>query len=274
MPQTPLPSWPEIAVNYDTFLVDMVGVVHDGIEAFPNAIRALRNLSAHQNVIFVSNTPRPSSLSIDKLKNYGVDFPFEIITSGDYARYNLQQDIKSYYYHLGAHGNKEILKGMNVLTTVDIKKAKKVLLTAFIESTEDPHQFDEMLKMIATRKISVYCANPDKYAFNGKAIRLCAGFFAQKLSDLGVDVKIWGKPGLGFYTYVADMFPHLVKNKKRCLMIGDTLDTDIKGANRFGIDSLFISSGISSKIESPDSLAKKLQSPLTKPTFILPTLAI
>lgn len=274
MPLTPILTWSEIASQYDTFLVDLVGVIHNDIDVFPEAIRALRNLSSDQEIIFVSNNPRPSSISVPKLKSYGIDFPIEIVTSGDYARYQLQQDAETRYYHWGAQRNTDILNGMATLTTPDIENADKVLLTAFIEETDDQAQFDPLIELIANRKLPVFCANPDKYALYGeKSLRLCAGFFAEKLVQAGVNVEIWGKPELAFYNYVVNTFPHSIKNKKKCLMIGDTLETDIKGANQFGIDSLFISTGVSGRVESVESLTQKLQTTLTKPTYILPKLS-
>ncbi|MFM8454592.1 MAG: TIGR01459 family HAD-type hydrolase, partial [Gammaproteobacteria bacterium] len=59
----------ELTDQYDVFLIDVCGVVHDGINAYdgvPEAINHLMDLK--KEVVFLSNAPRPSSVIYSKLK--------------------------------------------------------------------------------------------------------------------------------------------------------------------------------------------------------------
>ena len=50
-------------------------------------------------------------------------------------------------------------------------------------------------------------------------------------------VIYYGKP-------YPEIYKECIKNKKKVLVIGDNLNTDIKGANKMLYDSLFIKNGI------------------------------
>lgn len=259
-------NWSNLLSQYDTFFVDLVGVVHDGMTVFPEAIQALNQIDSHKTLTFVSNNPRPSALSIKKLNDYGLVRDFTVVTSGDYARAQLKLDSESLYYHWGATHNTDILSGMAIKLTDNIHQANKVLLTAFIEEQEDPTQFDSLIDQIVTRQLPVFCANPDSYAFNGKNLRKCAGYFADQLKKQEATVTIWGKPEKPFFEFVEKKLPSF--DKKTCLMIGDTLETDIQGAQQFGIDSLLVLTGISEWRRQLHNLSIDQLTQTIKPTYI------
>lgn len=262
------PSWETIITKYDTFFVDLVGVVHDGIHPFPEAIEALNLLGRDKNLVFISNNPRPSELSVKKLESFHLKSSFTVVTSGDFARFMLQQDKGSTYYHWGAATNDDILKGIHVNLTDDINKADRVLLTAFIEENADEAQFDPLIDQIIAKELPVFCANPDKYASHGKNLRKCAGYFAEKLTKRGYDVTIWGKPDRAFYDFAERQLSTQPIDKTKCLMIGDTLETDILGAQQYGIDSLLVLSGISEALRKAKALTLEQLTHEIKPTYV------
>ena len=52
----------EVYKLYDVFIIDLWGVMHNGIELNSNAMKAVENLKKNnKKVIFLSNAPRPSS---------------------------------------------------------------------------------------------------------------------------------------------------------------------------------------------------------------------
>ena len=59
----------QIHENYDTFLVDLWGVIHDGIQLHPEAINVLENLDKlNKKFVLITNAPRPSK-SVQKYSN-------------------------------------------------------------------------------------------------------------------------------------------------------------------------------------------------------------
>lgn len=236
----------QIKDNYDYYLIDLVGVVYDGQNAFDNAVEEINKLVAeNKTVIFLSNVPRPGYLSIVKLIEMGIKQPFHVVTSGDLAREYLTKNFSErLLLHLGKERNTDISEGLNLNFTDTLKDADAVLLTLFIEEYQDTTDFNELLLEIAQSKKEVICANPDKLAMYGKALRKCSGHFVEEIKKHNGNVKIFGKPFIEIYQRIETFIPELKTNKSKALMIGDTLETDILGAVNYGIDSLLVLSGI------------------------------
>ena len=65
----------------------------------------------------------------------------------------------------------------------------------------------------------------------------CAGSIARIFEEMNGKVIYYGKP-------YPEIYKECIKDEKRVLVIGDNLNTDIKGANNMHYDSLFIKNGI------------------------------
>lgn len=239
-------SFYETAQNYDIFLVDVVGVVHDGHGPIKSAIDAVNTLiSQNKNIIFLSNNPRPGKGVYTKLIESGVDQRARVFTSGDATIHLLHRQFPGQtLYHLGAERNDQILANINYKTTPHLAEADFILLTAYLNPEEDISKHEQEIDFIVKNKKQVICANPDVYApMEHHQIRKCAGFIAKHLEDRGAQVIYAGKPSVEIYKAVFDVFDIPLHDKSKCLMIGDTLETDIKGANGFGIDSVLVLTG-------------------------------
>ena len=75
----------EVQSNYDTFFIDLWGVIHNGIKPYPAAIDVLENLNKlNKRFVLISNAPRPSK----NVKNFLLHLNIEekliknIFTSG------------------------------------------------------------------------------------------------------------------------------------------------------------------------------------------------
>ncbi|AIK96956.1 TIGR01459 family HAD-type hydrolase [Candidatus Odyssella acanthamoebae] len=238
-----------IADGYDTFLVDIWGVIYDGKHPFPEAIAALNTLKKQgKSIIFVSNNPRSSTFVKSTLKELGVagEEP-QVVTSGDVMRHILREQHQGQkVYHLGQARNQDLLSGLGMVKTDHMEHSDFVVLSCFLEENEDDLQFDSDLKIMADRQMLVYCPNPDIHAKQDQSLRKTAGYFARRLEQKfgGKAIRI-GKPNRVIFEYAQKMYPQACKNKERILMIGDTLGTDIKGGHEFGIATLFVQEGIS-----------------------------
>jgi len=121
------------------------------------------------------------------------------------------------------------------------------------------------------------CANPDIVVVRQTGTRaLCAGVIAEKYAQMGGKTTQFGKP----YKQVYEKCFALVPNtpKARIAAIGDNLATDIKGANKAGIDSYLIAGGIlgeqlgiqHGQLPAPEKLAKICDELGAKPDGVLP----
>ena len=56
----------DIYNNYDTFVIDLWGVIHNGLELNSKAMEAIDQLKNNsKKIVFLSNAPRPSSKVIN-----------------------------------------------------------------------------------------------------------------------------------------------------------------------------------------------------------------
>ena len=86
------------------------------------------------------------------------------------------------------------------------------------------------------------CANPDREVMVGQRIFQCAGTFAEHYRALGGDVRYHGKPYASVYQRCFELLG--LPDRRRILAIGDTLHTDIAGAEAAGIDAALVTGGI------------------------------
>lgn len=237
-----------ITEQYDTFLVDVWGVVYDGVHPLVEGVKALNKLKQQgKTIIFVSNNPRPSNLARATLQQLGIEGTINIVTSGDVMRSLLQAKHPGQkVYHLGRARNKDLLSGINLIEVDTLDESDFVILSCFLEETEDFSQFDPELEHIAKQHMLVYCPNPDIHAAHENTLRKTAGFFARRLEEkFGGQACRIGKPNAIIFDFVNAQFPEILQDKRKALMIGDTLTTDIQGGHDYGIDTLLVEDGIS-----------------------------
>lgn len=254
------------------FLIDIVGVVHDGKEPFPYSIQIINDLAKEKTVALVSNTPRPHELSLQVLRNRGLSSSIPVFTAGDQVRDVLERDYKGEkIHHVGADCNQDILQGLDVTSTLTLAHAKVVLLTQYVDDPQLLESFDACLKDIAERQLLVLCANADKTASVGDKLHYCAGTLAAKIEDFDGVVQYYGKPSCELFESIMQDMPTIQKN--RILIIGDTLEKDIKWGINNEVDSLLVLTGTIDKDmrrmgESPMKALKKLcKDQKTRPTY-------
>ena len=95
----------DIYEKYDSFIIDLWGVMHNGITLNPNAIKAVDKLKKNsKKIVFLSNAPRPSSKVIDFLLKMKMDRKYleHVMTSGEAAMRAInQKKFGKTFYHLG-----------------------------------------------------------------------------------------------------------------------------------------------------------------------------
>jgi HAD superfamily hydrolase (TIGR01459 family) len=243
----------EIAGDYDALICDVWGVIHDGSRSFPDACDALRRFrSLYGPVALLSNAPRPKSDLLQQFEGFGIpaDCYDEIITSGMATRLDLKQRSEHRairMFHLGPERDRGVFEGLNV-EFATAKDAELVLCTGlFDDETETPESYAAMLGELANRRLAMLCANPDFVVQRGGKLVYCAGALAQAYEKLGGELIYYGKPYPPIYATTVST----LGSPKRPLAIGDGLNTDLRGANRVGLDALFVTDGIHAALIEP-----------------------
>ena len=225
--------------QYDVFLIDLWGVMHNGIRLNTSAVDVINKLDAKgKKVIFLSNAPRPTKQVAEFLKKLKMEEKFlkNVLTSGEAALKALKQKkFGEKFYHLGPKRDDSLFSHMKKDKTT-IEKCDFILCTGlFEEEEENLKYYENLLKDFIKKKL--VCTNPDLTVHRGGVEEYCAGKIAEIFESLGGEVIYFGKPHKEVYLSCLDM-------NQRTLVIGDNLRTDIKGANNMSLDSIFITSGI------------------------------
>ena len=246
----------EISNNYDTFIVDLWGVMHNGIKLNSKAMEAIKNLkNSSKKIVFLSNAPRPSLKVINFLLKMGMDEKYlsSVITSGEAAMYAINQSkFGKTFFHLGPPRDTSIFDKVKKNKT-NIDECDFILCTGLFDDYDnDLNFYREFLKKHTSKKL--ICTNPDLTVHRGKIEELCAGSIAKVFEELGGKVSYFGKPHPEVYNLCFS------KNEK-VLAIGDNLRTDITGANNLNLDCIFITDGVHrdeiNKISDLNKLSEK-----------------
>ncbi len=245
----------EIVSNYDVFFIDLWGVIHNGITLYPTAIEVLNNLKKeNKRFILMTNAPRPRQSVVNFLKkfNFNKDYYNNIFTSGDAALNSLRSNFhgKS-FFHVGPKRDVDIFSEFKKKKVDKIESAEFILCTGLFDFKEnDLFYYKNLLEKNIKKKM--VCTNPDLEVHRGNRKEYCAGAVAKIFEEMGGRVTYYGKP-------YPEIYKNCIKDEKKVLVIGDNLNTDIKGANNMHYDSLFIKDGIhKEEFESltPDSFDK------------------
>lgn len=236
--------------DYDLFLCDVWGVVHNGAAAYPAAVDALqRARETGVTVILITNAPRPGAIIERQIEQYAVprDCYDTIVASGDVARDELRRRPGAKVFHLGPERDLPNYDGLD-LNLVDFDAADIVVCTGFFDdNVETPDDYADMLARIRARGLPFICANPDIVVERGDGLIWCAGALARAYEALGGTAIYAGKPHAPIYDLALARAGE-IRNKQvapgRVLAIGDGLHTDLAGAVRQGFDCLFVASAI------------------------------
>jgi HAD superfamily hydrolase (TIGR01459 family) len=256
----------DIAGSYDAAICDVWGVLHNGRDAFLPAAEAMRRFRKERGpVVLLSNAPRLANGVEGLFDRVGLprDFYDGIMTSGLAAREDLIRRTAHgrtlALFYLGPPRDNPLFEGLDIRLT-NPEEAEIVLCTGFYDDeTETPDDYRAMLETFKARSLIFLCANPDIVVQRGDKLIYCAGAIARLYESLGGEVVYYGKPYPAVFEKALEK-ARSVATVNRPLVIGDGIETDIAGANRMGLDALFIAGGIhaSELRERPHALAEIL----------------
>lgn len=241
-----------LAPRYDGFIVDLWGVLHDGVAAFPAALDCLERLrAAGKPVSILSNAPRRAAPVVARNRELGIlPAHFDaVMSSGEDTWRHLEARPDDWYrslgprcYHLGPPRDHGLREGLGYDFVEDLEEADFVLLTGADGPEDRVEDFEAPLQQARARSLPMVCANPDLEVIRGGQREICAGAIAARYEAIGGEVRYHGKPLPGVFRICFDMIG--VEDPGRALMIGDSLRTDVAGAAAAGADALFVTGGI------------------------------
>ncbi len=266
---TATPSFTErfstLAGDYDAVLSDVWGVIHNGIAATVPACDALTRFRERGGtVILITNAPRPGEVVTTFLDRLAVPRSAYdgIVSSGDVTRAVMAERPDKAVFHIGPPRDLPIFDGLG-LRFVALDQADYVVCTGLRnDEVETPESYRSELEDLRRRNMFMLCGNPDLVVERGEKLVFCAGALADLYGSLGGEVLYAGKPHPPIYDLALQRVAALRGQRpalERVLAIGDSVRTDLKGANAFGIDCLFVTAGIHAdelgERDNPDAAA-------------------
>ncbi|NBX65963.1 MAG: TIGR01459 family HAD-type hydrolase [Proteobacteria bacterium] len=235
-----------IADRYDHFIIDVWGVLHDGINAYSGAAEAMRWLkSQNKQTLLLSNSPNRKARVVEKVVTpIGIppsDYN-HILTSGEAAwAYMREHHTGQKVYTFWDDEKPSALENLDCPRVYDVHEAG-FMYGALVPYDAVFEHYESVLQKALKRQIPFVCGNPDRVVGHGDRLHLCAGTLAEWYENQGGHVIWIGKPYRPVYDQAWDMLGR--PDKSKILAIGDSLVTDVAGAINFGCDVLWNVTGI------------------------------
>jgi HAD superfamily hydrolase (TIGR01459 family) len=252
MPTPPiLDDIADLAATTEAWICDIMGVLHNGTAAIvgaPQACAAFRRRGGR--VLLVSNAPRPAAAVAKQLESLGIgtDSYDGILTSGDVTRAHMEEHAQGRFFHLGPQRHRLLFEGLTDQPAAE-DDARHIVCTGLdeVDATEHPDDYRPLLTRLAARRLPMLCANPDVQVDTHGKLTWCAGALAAIYAELGGRVTHAGKPHAAIYNMarqrLAEMSGRSIADA-RILCIGDGVETDLRGADREGLRSVYIASRV------------------------------
>lgn len=241
----------KIAGDFDGFILDLWGVVHDGEKAYPPSADTLRALKdAGKKTLLLSNAPRRAHALIEGMTRMGIgrELYGDVLSSGEATRDALITKDDPFFaalgkkaYHLGPERDRSVFEDTNIEIVADMNAADFIVNTGPVSLDEKVEDYLAVLEQGAKRALPMICANPDFVVIRGGRPIVCAGALAARYTEMGGKVAMRGKPDPAVYKLA---IARLGLDPQRIAVVGDALETDVKGARGSGLASVWCTGGI------------------------------
>lgn len=275
-----------LAGEYDAFIVDQWGILHDGTKPYPGAIECLERLrGAGKHIVVLSNSGRREAGNLKLMEKMGFDPCLfdRCISAGEDAREAIERRDQPFHAQLGrryyAFTRDDDVSLMDGLPLERVANPEDADFLAVIGIDSPPRvvaDYEDALAAGAARRLPMICANPDIKRPSPQGLLDAPGGLAQRYEQLGGEAFYHGKPYPAIYASCLAAVPGEARDRTVC--IGDSIDHDVLGATRAGLPCAFVAGGIhAAELEIawgmlPDNAVWKrfLESAAARPAYLLP----
>lgn len=263
--------------NYDSVFFDCDGVIWTGKQAIPGSIQTLLTLqSHHKHLFFVTNNSIQTQHQLAaRLCSFGYPCaPEQVYCPGScllpYLRFNYPSVRKLFL--IGESHLRSALEnaGLEVIHSTDFTRNARSVEEVVSMGVEEgvgavvvglQYGFNFHIACYASICVQkgavLLAANADEYALASGGVRTPGAYSLVRFIEQSTDRKaeVIGKPSPFFFHFAET---RNVLDPKRCLMVGDTVETDVGFANACGIDCALVLSGVTKEreVESGNLKAK------------------
>ncbi|MBQ6853987.1 MAG: TIGR01459 family HAD-type hydrolase [Alphaproteobacteria bacterium] len=240
----------ELTNDFDTFFLDMYGVLWDGSNFYPNVLNMLKYLKDNKKKIYILTNMtalKPSFVSSKEKKGLiqGVHYD-DVITSGDVCAAALRQGLfeqlaqkEAYSYYVLGGANPALFEDVSAHETKNIENAD-ILYLSSVQTEAQEDNFDHFLPVLnraLERNLPAVCANPDCFFMRGGKMLPAQGAVGKWYEEHGGHVVYFGKPNSVAFEFALQQTQ---SDPARTVMVGDMLETDILGGHSAGLKTVLI----------------------------------
>ena len=269
-----------IASSFKAVFFDQYGVLHDGRSPYPGAKDALAALKSRgAKIVVLSNSGRTGAANAERMTSLGFEpelYDF-LVTSGDVARTLLKRGRFPALLAPGARcfvistdGDDEFASALGVVPTAHSDEADLVVIAGSQADKVSLDDYRASLAPAAQRGTPCICVNPDKLMLTASGNAPGAGRIAEIYEELGGAVTWVGKPFPEIYRAAAELLQ--IQNPRDILCVGDSVEHDIAGANRFGAFAALVRTGVLAGL-SDKELAAEIGRREALPDYVIRNLA-
>lgn len=279
-----LSDFKTVAADYKIIFFDAFGVLKNSEGILPGIETTFDWLRENGKNYYVltndaSRGPHELAESYHKQGLYAITAE-RIISSGMLAREYL--DLKVHngtVAYLGTEKSAHYLEttGLKTLpiSQVDLKDVADINALVLLDDEGFDWNTDltKTVNLLRKRNIPVIVANTDAtYPVSKTRIAIAIGAVAKMIEGIvGKKFIRFGKPDAQLFMFAYERLEHAAQVSKRdILMVGDTLDTDILGGNKFGLDTVLVLTGNT----QPQDAEIQIRSTGIIPTFVCKSVII
>ena len=245
----PIVNISRIIENYDTIVLGMSGVISEGAGILPEAKDALQKLKkAGKKIVLLTNSAMRVEDIVKMLQenNLPLNTFANIVSAGEIMHYMFKlrkgnfATIGNSYFNLGSSNDNVIFSGLEYEAVDKLGQADFLFMGSTTHPQDTIDKYLQIMEFAASMNVPLVCVGNDTSGFINGEICIAAGVVAEQYAALGGQIITIGKPESRIFEYTLEG----IGEKEKTLLIGDSITTDIRGANLYGIDSVLISKGV------------------------------
>lgn len=263
----------DLIARYDVFFLDAYGVLVRTSGALPGAAAFLHALAAanKEHLILSNDASRSPDTAWKRYTGFGLPIERErILTSGQLLvdHFAAEGLVGAPTIVLGTEDSRFYVRAAGGRIVAASDAAARVVVAADDDGFDFLETMNDVTTVLLARlargeRTHLVLPNPDLIFPRGPdAFGLTAGSIAAMLEPV---IRLrdpqethrfipLGKPHAPMFEAAVRRFPGV--DRRRMVMIGDQLGTDILGAHRFGLDSVFVETGIGRLVDFERSEVK------------------
>ena len=249
----------DIADQFDLYLVDQYGVLHDGVAAYSGVIDALARLrSRGSRVIVLTNSGKDASQNKARLAALGIEDSYfhAVVSSGEVGLHLVRSAALGSRFAIGAEccvigrSGDQYAVSLEDFRLVDRPPDAAFLVFAGSDAPRTSLEaYRAMLAPAAHAGVPALCVNPDLTMIRDGELVPAPGAIARVYESLGGVVDYVGKPDGAIFRHALEVAG--TWTKERVVMIGDSPEHDVVGAKAMSLQTLLVRTGIHQSLAEP-----------------------